>query len=167
MSFGRNLAKLRKEKGLTQEDLVEMSGVAISQIRRYETGKSTPSLAAITKLVEALGASIDEMVFGSPKDIARNRIADRELLAQFEAVAEMDENERYIVRRVLEGMIVRNQIENLVRPRTEKSWSQRFREITDRLAGGVRGRSLDEIDAVIDDAVNAVRKGRYGHWGRH
>ena len=163
MSFGKNLAKLRKERGLTQEDLVRVSGVAISQIRRYETDKSTPSLAAITKLVEALEVSIDEMVFDRPMDIARNRIADRELLAQFEAVSGMDENERYIVKRVLEGMIVRNQIESLVRPRTEKSWSQRFKEVTDELAEGVRGRSPDEIDAVIDDAVNAVRKKRYAH----
>ena len=92
-----------------------------------------------------------------------DRIADRELLAQFEAVSGMDENERYIVKRVLEGMIVRNQIESLVRPRTEKSWSQRFKEVTDELAEGVRGRSPDEIDAVIDDAVNAVRKKRYAH----
>ena len=163
MSFGKNLAKLRKERGLTQEDLVRVSGVAISQIRRYETDKSTPSLAAITKLVEALEVSIDEMVFDRPSDMARSKIADRELLAQFEAVSGMDENERYIVKRVLEGMIVRNQIESLVKPRTEKSWSQRFREVTDKLAEGVRGHSQDEIDAVIDDAVNAVRKKRYAH----
>ena len=163
MSFGKNLAKLRKERGLTQEDLVRVSGVAISQIRRYETDKSTPSLAAITKLVEALEVSIDEMVFDRPSDMARSKIADRELLAQFEAVSGMDENERYIVKRVLEGMIVRNQIESLVKPRTEKSWSQRFREVTDKLAEGVRGHSQDEIDAVIDGAVSAVRKKRYAH----
>ena len=42
MSFGKNLAKVRKEKGLTQEELVKISGVAISQIRRYETDKSIP-----------------------------------------------------------------------------------------------------------------------------
>ena len=50
MSFGTSLTRLRKEKGLTQEDLVKMSGVGISQIRRYETDKSTPSLDIVVKL---------------------------------------------------------------------------------------------------------------------
>lgn len=44
VSFGRNLATIRKEKGLTQEALVQKSGVAISQIRRYEADKSSPTL---------------------------------------------------------------------------------------------------------------------------
>lgn len=163
MSFGKNLAKFRKEKGLTQEDLVKMSGVGISQIRRYETNRSAPSLAAITKLVEALGVSIDEMVFDKSRDVAGNKIVDRELLAQFEVISGMEENEKYIVKKILEGVIVRNEVEKLVKPKAEKSWSERFREVTDRLAEGVRGRSQDDIDAVIDDAVETVRKKRYAY----
>ncbi|MCD4744271.1 MAG: helix-turn-helix domain-containing protein, partial [Desulfobacteraceae bacterium] len=79
MFFGENLARLRKEKGLTQEELVKISGVAISQIRRYETNKSTPSLDAIIKLVNVLGVSIDEMVFNKVTGVAQNKIIDREL----------------------------------------------------------------------------------------
>ncbi len=163
MSFGRNLAKFRKEKGLTQEDLVKMSGVAISQIRRYETNKSTPSLDAITKLVKALGVSIDEIVFDKSTEVAGKKIVDRELLEQFELISGMDENEKYIVKRVLEGVIVRNQVEKMMRPKPEASWSERFREVTKKLAEGVQDRSQEDIDAVIDDAVNAVRKKRYAH----
>ena len=42
MAFGKNVARFRKEKGLTQEDLVKKSGVAISQIRRYEAASPRP-----------------------------------------------------------------------------------------------------------------------------
>ncbi|MEK6581436.1 MAG: helix-turn-helix transcriptional regulator, partial [Nitrospirota bacterium] len=63
MSFGKNLSRFRKEKGLTQEDLVKKSGVAISQIRRYEADNSSPTLDVVTRLAKALGVSIDEMVF--------------------------------------------------------------------------------------------------------
>lgn len=163
MSFGKNLARFRKEKGLTQEDLVRMSGVAISQIRRYETNKSTPSLEAITKLVKALGVSIDEIVFDKSMEVAGKKIIDRELLEQFEVISGLDENEKYIVKKVLEGVIVKNQVEKMMRPRSEASWSERFREVTNKLAEGVQDRSQDEIDAVIDDAVKAVRKKRYAH----
>ncbi len=163
MSFGKNLAKVRKERGLTQEKLVKISGVGISQIRRYEANKSTPSLDAIVRLVKALGASIDEMVFDKVTAIAESKIIDRELLEQFEMISGMDEEERKLVKKVLEGVIMRNQMEKMLKPKPEKSWAQRFGEITDRLAKGAEDYSQDEIDNVIDEAVAAVREKRYAH----
>ena len=163
MSFGKNLAKFRKENGLTQEDLVKMSGVAISQIRRYETNKSKPSLDAITKIVKALGVSIDEMVFNKFTEVAEKKFIDRELIEQFETISEMDQNEKYLVKKILEGVIVRHQIEKIMKPKTEKSWSHRFREVTSKLSEGVQDRDQDDIDAVIDDVVKMVRKKRYDH----
>ena len=164
MSFGRNLAKFRKQRGLTQEQLVKLSGVGISQIRRYEADKSTPSLDAIIKLVKAIGVSIDEMVFDKTTAIASNKIIDRDLLEQFEMISYMDEEERNLVKKILEGIIVKNQVEKLLKPKPEKPWSQRFREITDRLAQGAKDYSQDDIDKVIDEAVAAVRKKNYARF---
>ncbi len=161
MSFGKNLAKFRKQRGLTQEQLVKLSGVGISQIRRYETDKSTPSLDATIKLVKAIGVSIDEMVFDKTTAIASNKIIDRELLEQFEMISYMDEEERNLVKKILEGVIVKNQVEKLLKLKPEKPWSQRFREITDRLAQGAKDYSQDDIDKVIDEAVAAIRKKNY------
>jgi transcriptional regulator with XRE-family HTH domain len=163
MSFGKNLAKFRKEKGLTQEELVKISGVAISQIRRYETNKSTPSLDAIIKLVNVLGVSIDEMVFSKVTGVAQNKIIDRELLEQFESISGMSKDEKYVIKKILEGAIVKHQVEKVMRPKPEKSWSERFRSITDKLAQGAKDYSQDDIDNVIDKAVEAVRAKKYAH----
>ena len=163
MSFGKNLAKFRKEKGFTQEDLVRLSGVAISQIRRYETDKSSPSLAAITKLSRAIGVSIDEMVFDTTTGIAANKIIDRELLNQFEMISAMTEEEKYVVKKMLEGIIVKHQVDKMMRPRIEKSWPERFREITARLAKGAKDYSQNQIDDVIDEAVAVVREKRHAY----
>lgn len=161
MSFGKNLAKFRKQRGLTQEQLVKLSGVGISQIRRYEADKSSPSIDAIIRLVKAIGVSIDEMVFDKTTAIASNKIIDRELLEQFEMISYMDEEERNLVKKILEGVIVKNQVEKLLKPKPGKPWSQRFREITDRLAQGAKDYSQDDIDKVIDEAVAAVRNKNY------
>jgi transcriptional regulator with XRE-family HTH domain len=161
MSLGQNLAKFRKEKGLTQEDLVRLSGVAISQIRRYEKDRSSPSLDVITKLAKSLGVSIDEMVFDKATGVAASRIVDRELLEQFETVSSMDEDEKYVVKKMLEGVIVKHQVEKMMRPKVDKAWSERFREITDKLAHGAKGYSQEEIESVIDEAVEAVRGKRH------
>ena len=163
MSFGQNLAKFRKEKGLTQEDLVRLSGVAISQIRRYETNKSSPSLDVIVKLAKSLGISIDEMVFDEVTGLAANKIVDHELLEQFEAISSMGEDEKYVVKKMLEGIIVKHQVEKMMRPKVDKAWSERFRDITEKLAQGAKNHSQDEIDSVIDEAVEVVRGKRYAH----
>ncbi|MBN1626955.1 MAG: helix-turn-helix transcriptional regulator [Deltaproteobacteria bacterium] len=42
--------RIRKDKGLTQEDLVKKSGVAIFQIRRYEADKNSPTLDVVLRL---------------------------------------------------------------------------------------------------------------------
>ncbi|HVN97193.1 MAG TPA: helix-turn-helix transcriptional regulator [Syntrophorhabdaceae bacterium] len=156
MSFGRNLSSARKEKGLTQEELVRLSGVAISQIRRYEADKSSPTLDVVMKLAKALGVSLDELAFDRATGVAAGRL-DRELLEQFEMVSSLDQEDREAVKRILEGVIVKHQVNKMLKPRLEKPWSQRFREITDRLAKGAKGYSQDEIDKVIDEAVSAVR----------
>jgi transcriptional regulator with XRE-family HTH domain len=157
MPFGKNLSRFRKEKGLTQEDLVKRSGVAISQIRRYEADKSSPTLDVITRLAKALGTSLDELVFDKDKGIAASRLMDRELLEQFEMISVLEEEERQAVKRILEGVIVKHQVEKMMRPKADKSWSQRFREITDRLARGAKDTSSKDIEKVIDEAVAAVR----------
>jgi len=161
MSFGKNLVKFRKEKGLTQEELVKLSGVAISQIRRYETDKSLPSLDVLIKLSKTLGVAIDEMVFDKATGIAADKIIDRELLQQFEMISTMTGEEKYVVKQMLEGVIVKHQVDKMMRPRVEKSWSERFREITDKLAKGAKHYSQDDIDNVIDEAVAAVREKGY------
>lgn len=163
MAFGKNMARFRKEKGLTQEDLVKRSGVAISQIRRYEADKSSPTLDVVTRLAKALGVSIDELVFDKATGIAASKIMDRELLEQFEMVSTLDEDEREAVKKVLEGVIVKHQVIKMMRPKPEKSWSQRFREITDRLAKGTKDYSEEEVESVIDEAVAAVRSKAHAH----
>jgi transcriptional regulator with XRE-family HTH domain len=163
MSFGRNLSKYRKAKGLTQEDLVKKSGVAISQIRRYEADKSSPTLDVLRRLAKALGVSIDELAFDKASGVAASRLMDSEILEQFEMVSSLTEDERRVVKKILEAVIVKHQIDKLLRPNSEKSWSQRFREITDRLAKGAKDYSQKEIDKIIDEAVAAVRAKEHAH----
>jgi transcriptional regulator with XRE-family HTH domain len=163
MSFGTNLVRIRKDKGFTQETLVKKSGVAISQIRRYEADKTSPTLDVIIRLVKALGVSIDELAFGKITGVASGKIVDTELLEQFEMISDMDPEEKNAVKKILEGVIVKKQVEKMMRPKAEKSWSQRFREITDRLAEGAKDHSEDEIDKVIDEAVAAVRTQKHAN----
>lgn len=62
-AFGQNLARIRKEKGLTQEGLmVRMGHNNRVQACDWEKGRKQPTLANIQKISEALGCSIEELL---------------------------------------------------------------------------------------------------------
>ncbi len=161
MSFGRNLATVRKEKGLTQEALVQKSGVAISQIRRYEADKSSPTLDVLMRLATALGVSIDALAFDATTGVASSTLLDRELLEQFEAVSRLEHDDRADVKKLLEGLIVKHQVEQVMKPTIEQSWAQRFRAITEKLAQGTKGMKQHQIEQIIEEAVTAGRGKRH------
>jgi transcriptional regulator with XRE-family HTH domain len=103
LNFHEHLAALRKQRGLTQMALAELVGLHISQIRRYESGQSQPTLDAIRKLSVALSVSADMLLF--EKD---ERGPDQDLKLQFEAVSRLDPEEKKVIRSVIESIILRN-----------------------------------------------------------
>lgn len=59
--IGLNILYYRKAQGLTQEDLAELTSFSRNQIQRVETAYSTPSLAILLDISEALGISVKEL----------------------------------------------------------------------------------------------------------
>mgnify|MGYP006277979073 CR=1 FL=1 len=58
LKFGKNLQKIRKERGLSQEKLAELTDLHRTYISDVERGKRSISLNNISKLAKAL--NIDE-----------------------------------------------------------------------------------------------------------
>lgn len=59
--FGLRLYKLMYCKGLTQEDLSELTGIQRTQLSNYITGKTTPSFYIVDKIAKALECSTDDL----------------------------------------------------------------------------------------------------------
>lgn len=58
----KNLAILRKEKGLTQEDIAQQLGIARPSYTRYETGEREPDFKMVIKLADFFEVSIDHLL---------------------------------------------------------------------------------------------------------
>lgn len=59
-TFNTNLRRIRKEKGITQEQLAEAVGVSAQAVSKWEMN-SFPDGAVLPKVAEKLGVSIDEL----------------------------------------------------------------------------------------------------------
>ena len=59
---GRNVKRLRQEKGLTQEQLAELSDFSQQYISGLEQGRRNPTIVTIYELATVLGVSHIELV---------------------------------------------------------------------------------------------------------
>ena len=62
VSIGRNIAKLRAEKGLSQEDLAGLAEINRGYISRIENGRVAFSVPVLLKIAEALAVSPKNLI---------------------------------------------------------------------------------------------------------
>ncbi len=60
--IGKNILNLRKQNGLTQEELAEKLNVSFQAVSKWENGASLPDISMLAPLAVALGCSIDSLL---------------------------------------------------------------------------------------------------------
>ena len=57
--IGKKLKQLRKQRGMTQEDVAERVNITRSTISNYEIGRRTPNLKDLSELAAVFGVGLD------------------------------------------------------------------------------------------------------------
>ena len=70
----------------------------------FQTGASQPTLDVIKRLAVALGVTADELIFDD-----NERGPDDELRLQFEAISRFSPEDKTVVRKVLDSLILSNE----------------------------------------------------------
>ena len=65
---GKFIAELRKEKGMTQEELGERLGVNSRSVSRWENGHGMPDISLLLTLADVLGVTVQELLEGSRRE---------------------------------------------------------------------------------------------------
>ena len=60
--FGNNVLQVRKDRGLSRDELAELMGTSAPVIGRYERGDMVPSVDTATKIANILEVSLDFLV---------------------------------------------------------------------------------------------------------
>ncbi len=101
--FPERLADPRKERKLIQKALAERVGVHVTQIQRYENGSGQPTLDEVRWLAVALSVNVDTLVFDKDE-----RGPDDEPRLPFEAVRGFSDEEKQVVKTLLESLILKH-----------------------------------------------------------
>lgn len=64
MEFNEKLQELRKQKGLTQEELAEKLFVSRTAISKWESGRGYPNIDSLKSVAKFFGVTVDELLSG-------------------------------------------------------------------------------------------------------
>ncbi|WIV13640.1 DUF3955 domain-containing protein [Proteiniborus sp. MB09-C3] len=64
MDFGEQLRKIRKDRGLTQEQVASKLNVSRQAISNWENNKNLPDLEMVVELSMAFDLSLDQLILG-------------------------------------------------------------------------------------------------------
>lgn len=84
-----------------------------SQIGRYEEKGANPSADIMAKLANVLGVSSDFLMNGTSDELATNSLTDKELLNQFKAIENMKEEDKSVIKTLIDAFITKKKIQQL------------------------------------------------------
>ncbi len=79
-AIGRNIAKFRKQKGLSQKELAEKIGIGYPNVSYIENGKFAPRLNTLIKMAEIFDAELYEF-FIFESHISKEKVRENLLKA--------------------------------------------------------------------------------------
>lgn len=66
-TVGKKIAALRKEKGMTQDDIAEKLNVSPQAVSKWENDISYPDIMLLPKIAQLLDTTVDDLLSSEPK----------------------------------------------------------------------------------------------------
>jgi transcriptional regulator with XRE-family HTH domain len=102
ISFGKKIAILRKEIGLSQGELAAKLKTSVSVISRYERDEMIPSIEAAKKLADLLGSTVGYLLGENEES---NLFKDPEMLERFKAIKAFKDEDKEKIYFTLDALI--------------------------------------------------------------
>ena len=96
--MGAFIARIRKEKKMTQKDLAELLHITDKAVSKWERGMSYPDISLLEPLSQMLGVSILELLEGEriSKDITMNMEDVQEVVQQSISISDGEINRKHV-----------------------------------------------------------------------
>lgn len=80
MDFNNRLYQLRKQKGLSQEELANRLNVSRQTVSKWEVGDSTPDMEKLIAISDLFDISLDKLVMGKEDEVKSPTTTKSELV---------------------------------------------------------------------------------------
>ena len=106
-SIGERIAKLRKEKGITQIEMAERLGVSQPVVSDYERGAIRLHGELILELAKIFGTSTDEILGLTAAEKSSPSVRNRRLLRRVQAIDQLPRRDQEALLRTIDAFLDR------------------------------------------------------------
>jgi transcriptional regulator with XRE-family HTH domain len=82
-------------------------------LSRYEIKGSQPPAEVLNKLADALDTTVDFLINGDTNEKAKSTLKDAELLQQFKAVEQLNDDDRSVIKKVISAFITQSKLRQI------------------------------------------------------
>jgi transcriptional regulator with XRE-family HTH domain len=106
-SLGRRLARLRKERGVTQVELAQAVDLAQSNVSDYERDVCRPNADMILKIATKLRVSTDELL-GHRMNLKEGPVISRKLLRRVIEIEKLPRRDQQALLRTIDAFLAKS-----------------------------------------------------------
>lgn len=101
MKFGEKIARLKKDKKMSQVELANLTGISRDAISKYERGDVMPSIEYAKRIANVLGVSLDFLVSDDDKEDT----LDKEAVKRVKEIQDLPISEKDKLFSVIDALI--------------------------------------------------------------
>lgn len=112
VSIGKNIKKLREQKGLMQKEVASSADLQASNYSKIESGQRDISVEALDKIANFFGMTVDEIIhFEDAKTPTSVKVEDKTANEKVQLISQLDEEDKHAVYRIIDGMLTKNKFQ--------------------------------------------------------
>ena len=105
MTLGDRVLQLRKQHGMSQQDLADKIEISKAQLSRYESKGVQPPADIVDKISQLFSISTDFLIKGDNTDIAVKSIQNAELIKHFSKITSLPDEELKTILKVVKALL--------------------------------------------------------------
>lgn len=112
MDIGKNIKKIREQKGLMQKEVASAAKLHASNYSKIEKGEREPSIEALDKIARFFGMTVDEVIHFEGKMPAEVKIEDKSANEKLRLIEQLDEEDKQALYRVIDSMLTKSKFKD-------------------------------------------------------
>ena len=112
MSVGKNIRKIREQKGFTQQQIADLIHTHRSNYSKVESGQREPSVSALNKIAKHFGMTLDELVNMKGKIPVEEKLEDQTTIEQVKLIHELDPDDKAMVFRLIDTIVTKKKFKD-------------------------------------------------------
>lgn len=112
MQIGKNIKKIREQKGLMQKEVATAAGIHASNYSKIEKGEREPSIAALDKIAKLFQMSVDEVIHFEGKMPKEVKIKDKTVSEKLQLIEQLEDEDKQAVYRIIDGMLTKTKFKD-------------------------------------------------------